>query len=255
MPDTRGANTLATMRGVARRGRNNLRRARMRLGAPLRRAYYTQPEAPVARAVRRLPASIRNRLGADDPTAIGSRRLEIGSGVRPQPGYIHVDVDALAPHVEAFAPAHELPFPNGWASEVVAIHSLEHVLPSMLRATLLEWRRVLEPGGRLRVHVPDSAQLMRAYLAADLESKWSLSGALLGMYSSPAATTPERLLLRADHQVLFDAALLTQVLEDAGYTELEDVSATVRDVHSDGWSSLIPQISLIFVATSPGLPT
>jgi SAM-dependent methyltransferase len=215
--------------------------------AALRRRYYLESDI----RLERLPPRFRRRLGLEDTTAVGSRRIEIGSGSRPQPGYIHVDISLTAAHVEFFGSADSLPFRSDWAEEITAVHVLEHVHPSRLRATLGEWHRVLEPGGLLRVHVPDSAALMRLYLDAPLEKRWSIIGALLGMYANPSVARPEDLSHGCDHQVLFDAMLLSALLRDAGFEQVMDVSDEVRDIHSDGWVALMPQISLIMEARTP----
>src|SRR4051812_3495022 len=131
------------------RPRNALHRAT----APLRRAYYV--DGARHGIVRALPEPARRKLGLEDESAVGSRRIEIGCGPFPQPGYVHVDIDPNARHLEAFAPAWELPFPDAWAKEILAIHSLEHVHPSKLLSTLREWHRVLAPEGFVRVHVPN----------------------------------------------------------------------------------------------------
>jgi hypothetical protein len=198
------------------------------------------------------PAFALHALGLADHEARGSRRIEIGSGLRPQPGYIHVDSNPLAPHVEAFAFAWELPFPDGWGEEILAIHVLEHVRPPLLARTLAEWRRVLAHGGVLRVHVPDSATLMRTYLAADDTAvKWSLIGAILGMYGSPEVKGPGDLAHSADHQVLFDAALLSDVLTGAGFTDIRDRTQEVEDVHTVGWRPLVERLSIVMEARNP----
>jgi SAM-dependent methyltransferase len=209
----------------------------------VRRAHYLRGGSAAAH----FPL-LRRRLHLDDAAAIGSHRIEIGSGGRPTPGYIHIDTDTLAPHVEYFASGDSLPFADGWADEIVAVHVLEHVHPSKLIPTLEEWRRVIKPGGLLRIHVPDSRALMERYLTSSLGERWALNGAILGMYASPSASQPGDLLRPADHQVLFDSELLQSVLVDVGFTEVRDVSSSISDVHTEGWRELLPQISVIVEA-------
>jgi SAM-dependent methyltransferase len=195
-----------------------------------------------------LSAKWQRRLGLDDEASVGSRRLEVGSGGRPQPGYIHVDLDPFAWHVEAVAPAWHLPFPDNWADEIVAVHSLEHVHPRFLVPTLVEWHRVLKPGGQLRVHVPNSPRIMQRFLEAPRDMKWALMGALLGMYCSPDTTTPAHLVWQSDHQILFDSELLRWAVETAGYTDAVDVTSEFADIHTEAWRDLVSDFSLIFEA-------
>jgi predicted SAM-dependent methyltransferase len=204
-----------------------------------------------AAVVQRLPAAARRQLGFDDGSAVGSRRIEIGCGPFPQPGYLHVDVDPEARHLEAFAPAWQLPFADGYADEIVAIHSLEHVHPSMLVPTLEEWHRVLRPGGKARVHVPNTAALMRAYIDGPPERRWSIMGAMLGMYSSADVHGPADLEARSDHQLMLDADLLAWAFEQAGFEHFNDLTEATTDRHTEAWKEVVSHFSLVAEAVRP----
>jgi SAM-dependent methyltransferase len=230
---------------IARR----LFRALQRGTVPLRRAYYL--DDPGGQAVARLPHGVRALLGLDDDSAIGSRRLEIGGGPHAQRGFLHVDIDPGAHHLEWVAPAWALPVPDGWATEIAAVHALEHVEPARLLPTLSEWNRVLAPGGRVRVHVPNGPALMEAFISRPVPEKWPIMGSLLGMYCGPAVRRPEGLDLRSDHQLIFDAPLLTWALTEAGFTEVRDLTDAVEDRHSMAWRELVPKYSLIAEAAKP----
>lgn len=210
--------------------------------APLRRRYYVEERT---RAVRLLPGFVRRRAGLEDRSAVGSRRLEIGGGPFPREGCIHVDADRGARHLEAVAPAWSLPFEDGWAREIVAVHSLEHVHPRLLLTTLREWHRVLEPGGEVRVHVPNARQLVESFLDSPVEQKWRTMGALLGMYSHPGVRSPEELAVPADHQLMFDWELLRWALTSAGFREVTDLTDEVRDQHTEAWREVVSRFSLV----------
>jgi hypothetical protein len=94
---------------------------------------------------------------------------------------------------------------------------------------------------------------MEAYLQSSSGSRWSLMGALLGMYANASVRRPEELQEPADHQILFDRALLTDVLTQSGFVSIRDLTDVERDRHSDGWRDLVPQISLVFEARKPAL--
>jgi hypothetical protein len=237
---------VARKRPVRERARAWLHRA----ARPVRRSYYE--EGRRRRVIASLPRQWRVRLGLDDPTAVGSRRIEIGSGDRPSPGHIHVDMDAEAWHTEVRAPAWRLPFSDEWAEEILAIHSLEHVPPLLILPTLREWRRVLRPGATLRVHVPNCGPLMERFLSAAVDEKWALAGGLLGMCCSPTDRTPERFRQLSQHQILFDAPLLRWVLAEAGFGDLVDLTEEVADFHTEAWKDLVPRYSLVVEARKPG---
>jgi SAM-dependent methyltransferase len=221
-----------------------------RAGTPIRRRYYRDGWGRTA--ARALSPRWQRRLGLDDEAGVGSRLIEIGSGGRPQPGYIHVDVDPYAWHVEAVAPAWRLPFPDNWADEIVAVHSLEHVHPHFLLPTLTEWHRVLRPQGRLRVHVPNSPRIMQRFLEAPREAKWALMGAILGMYCAPDTATPSQISWPSDHQILFDADLLRWAMETVGFRDAVDVTCEVADAHTEAWKDLVSDFSLVVEARKDG---
>ena len=83
-------------------------------------------------------------------------KLNLGSGDRPLPGFVNVDVLPDARGVDVVADISEhLPFEDCSASVVYATHLLEHFPHARTVDILREWRRVLEPGGQLLVAVPD----------------------------------------------------------------------------------------------------
>jgi predicted SAM-dependent methyltransferase len=221
--------------------------AARRLSTPLRRSYYCRGWG--ASVIPRIPGAIRRPLGLDDRAAVGSRRIEIGSGHFPSPGYIHVDVNPRSRHLEALAPAWKLPFPSAWADEILAIHSLEHIHPRRLAPTLREWHRVLASGGHVRVHVPNAPELMRSFLDSPVEGKWRVMGALLGMYCTPGVQRAEDLEVPADHQLMLDFELLSWALESAGFEDVVDLTSDVRDSHTESWKDVVPHFSLVAQAT------
>lgn len=93
-------------------------------------------------------------------------KLEIGSGYAPTPGFAHLDLNPNAPDVDFVGPAWPLDFPDGCLEELRAVDVLEHVSYWDTDACLAEWARVLVPGGRLFVQVPDAEHIMDDYVAA-----------------------------------------------------------------------------------------
>lgn len=218
------------------------------IGRRLRWIYYVGGHN---KAVERLSAPLRAKLGLTDAAALLSRRVEIGGGPRPLPGYIHVDQDRNAAHLESLAPAWRLPFSKDWADEIVAVHALEHVHPQMLLPTLTEWIRVLRPGGLVRIHVPNSSQIMERFISASLPEKWALMGGLLGMYVGPDCVAPEGIPSPSDHQVLFDAEVMRWCLEEVGFHSVTNISEEVSDFHTEAWQPLVRRYSLIFEGQKP----
>lgn len=81
-------------------------------------------------------------------------KLYVGAGDKLIPGYTGVDiVKRKGAHI--VAPADAIPLPDDSADEVLAVHLVEHAhfweVPNLFK----EWLRVLKPGGRVVVELPD----------------------------------------------------------------------------------------------------
>jgi predicted SAM-dependent methyltransferase len=94
--------------------------------------------------------------------------LNIGSGGFVLPGFVHVDLFGGAPEVIRWDCTGRLPFASGAAKGIRVEHFLEHVEPrQQLPCLLADCHRILEPGGILRVIVPDAGRFLAAYCSAN----------------------------------------------------------------------------------------
>ena len=83
-------------------------------------------------------------------------KLNLGCGKNELPGYDNRDI-------KAGQPCYPLPFADGTVEEIRASHVLDHLTFRQAIEALRDWFRVLQPGGVIRVAVPD----VRKCLAAD----------------------------------------------------------------------------------------
>lgn len=91
------------------------------------------------------------------------KKLHLGCADKIIPGFVNVDVRDL-PGVDVVADARKLTsFENGSIDLIYACHILEHFPRPQTFSTLLEWNRVLKPGGVLRIAVPDWDATVAAY--------------------------------------------------------------------------------------------
>lgn len=158
-------------------------------------------------------------------------RLNIGCGKRILPGYVNVDaVDR--PGVDRVAPADGLPFADQSADEVLAVHLVEHVFEWEVPGMLREWARVLRPGGRLVVEMPDAKKCARNLLegkVADPRKPDQLG--MWGLYGDATLRDPFMM-----HKSGWWFARLKPVVAQAGFhsvtervTEFHPVGRVVRD--------------------------
>jgi predicted SAM-dependent methyltransferase len=79
-------------------------------------------------------------------------KLDIGCGAFCHDGY--VGVDKYYPGVAVPSDMAVLPYPPESVDEVYCSHTLEHLTYAEHKPALLEWMRVLKPGGKVVVIVP-----------------------------------------------------------------------------------------------------
>lgn len=103
-------------------------------------------------------------------------RLEIGSGERPTPGYVHNDIREL-PGIDWVTDARCLDLfleifpPDEPITEIKAAHVLEHFSWRETVRILERWLSILAPGGMIHIEVPNLSWQCRAVLNHELP--WS----------------------------------------------------------------------------------
>ncbi len=138
-------------------------------------------------------------------------RLHLGCGAKRIPGFFHIDVQSY-PHVDHCGPVEDLSFlGDGTVALIYASHVLEHFGRMTYQAALREWRRVLRPGGVLRLAVPDFAVAARLYLAGQLAD--GIEG-VRGLVSGGQRDRNDF------HGMIFDEADLTRALLAAGFAQV-----------------------------------
>jgi predicted SAM-dependent methyltransferase len=106
-----------------------------------------------------------------------------------------------------------LPLEDGCASEVHSYHFLEHVYWWEAPALVGEFHRLLKPGGRLILELPDLAKSAKNLIdgKADQMSMW-------GIYGDPAHKDPFMC-----HRWGYTPATLQSLLEGAGFVDIVDM--------------------------------
>ena len=101
-----------------------------------------------------------------DGAARTALRLHLGCGTTVLPGWINIDRVARAPCVVTDLDPTTLPYPDGTVDEVLAEHVFEHFSFAEEGLVWMEMARVLRPGGRLTLEVPDFEWVCATFLAA-----------------------------------------------------------------------------------------
>lgn len=90
-----------------------------------------------------------------------STLLNVGSGSRILPGFVNIDLDPAADlQVDV---RNGLPFAHNSVDHIVSEHFIEHLSQAEGISFLRECRRVLKPGGALRIATPDLDEIITRY--------------------------------------------------------------------------------------------
>jgi predicted SAM-dependent methyltransferase len=91
-------------------------------------------------------------------------RLHLGCGKKLWPGWVNVDGNAPADVIHDLSKP--LPYEDKTAKEIHCIHLFEHFYPHQVDDVLADWFRVLRPGGRLVMEMPDFVKACRNTIEA-----------------------------------------------------------------------------------------
>ena len=97
-------------------------------------------------------------------------KLEIGCGKNPTPGYLHTDARTDISEPDIICMGYALPFKDETFDEIYNSGVFEHFMLPEAHQALIEWKRVLKPGGIIDFNVPDVYRWAK-YLVEAVESQ------------------------------------------------------------------------------------
>lgn len=153
--------------------------------------------------------------------------LHVGCGGIDHPSFVNID-GMPYPHVHHVRPIDDLaPIASESAALLYACHCLEHFPMAEIPRILAEWRRVLRPGGVLRISVPDFDKLIAIYTrhGGDLAT---ISSVLLGGQDSRYNF----------HHSVFTRRSLGELFEQVGLHDVREWQPGSSDLTTfDDWSA------------------
>jgi len=138
------------------------------------------------------------------------KALEIGAGVLPLPGFVHLDVQDL-PDIEIVHDVVKEPLPmeEGEWDMLYSSHFLEHVPWRKVKLVLGEFYRVLRPGGTLELHLPNIANWVKCKTWEDLQLNYM--GGQMHMWDAHLST--------------YSPDTLEVLMEEVGFEKVEFLPA------------------------------
>lgn len=152
-------------------------------------------------------------------------KLNLASHGDNREGFINVDFDH--PSADLKADVSSLPFEDDSVDVILAYHILEHfrageyephlsnpLNPKTAMVALNEWRRVLKPGGKLEIKVPDFEKIVWLYYNFP---QWARAESPV---NGPFGSYSDWVVSNGQHQCLFDKRAMQRILVLCGFTNI-----------------------------------
>lgn len=143
------------------------------------------------------------------------RRLHVGCGRNYIPGWINADIHPAADMVVFLG--RRLPFSDSSISHIYCEHVIEHVPRDVAIFFLKECKRVLAPGGVVRVATPDLKVLVEDYLHGWQRQDW------VNWPEFRCIDSPARMLNMAfrgwGHCFIYDSTELIRLFNEVGFLQ------------------------------------
>lgn len=166
----------------------------------------------------------KNPIKKENSHKAKNLKLHLGCGNIKIPGFINIDIDPKLSAVDVVDNVKELNnFTENSTSVIYACHILEHFAHDEILPILRRWHEVLEPGGELRISVPDMDRIVKVYY-----KNW-------GHFQTPPNTPWIGLIYGGQedqydfHKTGFNFTYLKYLLEQAGFVDIEEYP------HSPHW--------------------
>jgi predicted SAM-dependent methyltransferase len=180
--------------------------------------------------VRRLIGAIRRRgrvaayLASHDVA-----KLQLGAGENIRPGWLNTDLhDYGRPSELVYLDVRRpFPLPDTSFDVVFSEHTLEHLGYADGLHCLRECRRVLRPGGLIRIATPSLEQLARLYDSelSDLQRRyirWAVESFVPETTAPLAGFVVNNFMHAWGHQFIYDRETLRHAFGEAGFVEIEE---------------------------------
>lgn len=157
-------------------------------------------------------------------------KIDLGCDAEPRPGFEGCDIVPFekVKHVFDFRKTDKWPFAPDSIEEIWCSHTLEHLLFEDAFSFLNKCLEVLQPGGKMTLIVPDFPFLLKEFLAADYEVRWSWW--IRTIFGNQEGVTYGAKIAQL-HKSGYDPAVLRQLLTEAGF-RIEEIVEFYDEAHT-----------------------
>lgn len=122
---------------------------------------------------------VKNRLILMNRFGKGRVKLNLGCGDKKLHGYVNVDL--YNKNADIIRDIKKMPdILNNVVSEILGVHVFEHISPFEVVDMLKEWYRILMPGGKLILEMPDILETCKNFEKADKNERYRLINCIYG---------------------------------------------------------------------------
>ena len=147
-------------------------------------------------------------------------RIELGSGNRKMLGWIGIDMTDSSDITMVIE--NKIPFQNDTVDEIYTSHMLEHFYYREMVDVLKECLRILKPGGRIRIAVPDASIYISGYFNANEFNVSHYCRYQPGYHKNSRIDIINYIaFVNMYHRYMFDGENLVLVLEKVGFENVE----------------------------------
>jgi predicted SAM-dependent methyltransferase len=169
--------------------------------------------------------AVDRRLVRDYLANHAVRKLQLGCGVHPLPGWLNADLWPATSDILHLNVARRFPFADEQIDFIFAEHVIEHLSYTEALVLLREAYRILRPGGVVRITTPDLAFLLRLYGdPTDDEAArylaWTGAEYLEKGVPASACAVINNYVRAWGHRFIYDEPTLRSAMIDSGFTRL-----------------------------------
>lgn len=144
-------------------------------------------------------------------------RVNIGSGGMYIAGFVNIEMDPFQRKDIWLDVRHGLPFYDGEVSIIFICHLIEHMDWESVQFLFRECRRILKPGGVIRIASPSLSKAIGAYTTSDMayfpqEVPGKTAGKRFSLYMT----------YFCQHRLMFDFGFIRECLTEAGFNDVAE---------------------------------
>lgn len=146
-------------------------------------------------------------------------KLHLGCGAKILPGYINTDIEDWSGKCDYVVDARDLSiFEDNSFEEVYSRQMLEHIQPYDTEQVLKEMYRVLQPGGKVKISVPDVERICIGWLVdKTVEENEALNNIWGTVYEGG------KRFARREHKTGFTFERLSRLLKEADFVNVKRI--------------------------------